>query len=488
MSTSTPSLSRLDEDIIFRVLHFAPYIWEVLNFTATCQRFHSVAEDHLRSLEYLDIRLLYRLDSPEAEAINDGIKTLITQRIGGQLAEVKILNAGFWMSQIDFVSRLNLVPDRVKQLMQEKPSSALSKLVREVACNRTTIRMQQRVRLETCQGVMEEALNILKTDKDAFRDIVEGLSTVTTLEAKIQDVGKPGDILRADWLFPCLETIRLKLPGSEGSYFHYSSSGLKDLIEHMSPQLKYQVRDLDLLESPEFAVDLCDYLSRLAVDCETRIGTYPSPYLVSHYKALEDALRACGGEDTEAFLSAICRRRVIARKYLNMEELRGLICFRPNNLERLYLHLLYNHDDESVAELFQCIIDNCPNVTHLELSCHRVSYDTIVNLIDGIGFSLEQIVFKYEGDFCPSIITAIVNHCPNLKCLILKGFAHHIEYLKPFYPSFRQMPNLDVVSFSSDASFSGHHYANLVYCNDKMSLLEGSGVYEYLGDTESESD
>ncbi|KAI1283124.1 hypothetical protein HDE_12822 [Halotydeus destructor] len=472
MSANQACLSCLCRDAVKKVLYFAPYIWDVLHLTATSRRFHSEAEQHLETLQYLDIRLPYRLHQPEAVAINEGIKSLIMSRIGDQLIEVKILKPNYWMGEIDFFRRLKMVSEGVKLWMDENENSALSNLMREVAIKDCTIRMQDYVRQEKCSSVLDDLEPIVESNMNLFRAIKQDLSTVETLDFKLDHRERFGPITDMS-LFQSLRVVKLSVPDARYCFSIQQVPSLIWLLDNAKNPVKIRFGYFHFLDCPLLFVGFQNYLSRLSVDWNVDLNVSPSPFNVASYVALDVVVGEFVGQDTDALISAICRTKTIDMEEFDLDEAKGLICHRSHDIQNLKLKLQLI-DDQSIAELFRCIIENCHNLKQLSLKVFGNLDDHLVGLVEATGGSLEHIDFTYDKKTSRDIISAIVSHCPNLRTLKLKGKGFPYTWLKSFYQTFRQMPQLDVVSFSNWYSRGTEQALAFMYCNDKMALESGA--------------
>ncbi|KAI1283138.1 hypothetical protein HDE_12814 [Halotydeus destructor] len=463
---SNASLDTLDDRIVKKVLYFARYIWDVLHFTATSQRFHAVAEEHLKTLEYPDIRLPFQLGSPQAEAIKHGMKTLIEDRIG-QLTKVHILKPYHWLRESNLFASFKLISEAVKRAFLEGKDSALIKLMMEFVA--TCMNQQNYIELDGL-GVMRDLMPLLRvSDRSLSWGIYYTLSAVNRIEVHVDSDLDPNLLIVGSMMFPKLKVIGLDVKGFDRLLSPECIPALIHLLETFDDLIKLRLGYFEFLANPAFATGLKDHLSKLYIDLDDEHACFPSPFTLASYEQLEAELAVVDGPDKEAFLSAICRVKRIATWKLHLEDAKELIGYRSRDTEKLDI-VLRDVVEAEADELFQCVVESCPNLTQLKLNIEGSLDDAITALIEKIGSSLRVIRFIYDQDSLPKVVSVIVTHCPNLERLELKGRAYQVEAIKMFYSAFRRMPNLDKVLFQSSMCCGSHVQVTLVYCNDKMAL------------------
>ncbi|KAI1283256.1 hypothetical protein HDE_12813 [Halotydeus destructor] len=320
---ATSSLSILAEDVISQVLYFTPCIWDVLHFTATSQRFHSVAEEHLKTLTYLYIRLPFQLGSPQAEPIKEGIKTLVKDRLSTRLTVVDILNPRYWLRELDLWTRLQLVSERVKHIICKNTDSALYDLMCLIAIDGTTIKKHHRRHLQLNGKLINDLVRLIDSNEKHPFEVAEMLSSVETLDIHLDGLGA---VSYVDWttLFPNLKVLGLGFRFFGDTLSPEIAPTLIRTIGDMKEEGKLKLNYFEFLTNPALASLLQGYLSRLCIDWNVEYRGFPPPFDLSSYEKLEAKISGFL-EDTETFLSAICRSKQITFYYSDLEKAMRLI-------------------------------------------------------------------------------------------------------------------------------------------------------------------
>ncbi|KAI1283137.1 hypothetical protein HDE_12815 [Halotydeus destructor] len=468
MSSRPPSLNGVHDDVISRVLYFAPYIWDVLNFTATSRRMNRLSEQHLKSLKYLDIRISCKWYSCP---IMEGVKKLCLHRCG-QLAEIKILNPERFISDTEFINGLHVLPVAQKRLAKE---AALFRLHCQRFFDGTTIAKQSSLHLDGNPMLLRYSREINNLDLDSVRYFRNDFSAIKRMCIPI-DVGSrfhADAIHKCCFLFTNLEEVCLKFVSFITS--HLSASWIlkavdcfKEVTDNVVVELSHKL----VLAFPKIMHQLTRTLPKVHIYSDLtapspRSGDYPFDYEAFEIVLKEDVDEKYHDE----FLRSVSRSKDV-RDFSNEEE--QVLAFYGQYTENIRLQFTDEAVNQLSASLASCIKANCPNLTSVTFqSCKRssndfINYDdTMVHLIEQLGPRLENLTIDYaNGNVSLRILLTILNHCPKLERFESKSRESlSRDDFKGLLPRFRQMARLDYFGLKNNEG-------ELQYCNDKLSFLD----------------
>ncbi|KAI1283123.1 hypothetical protein HDE_12821 [Halotydeus destructor] len=205
MSTNSVSLLQLNDDIIRRALYFSHHIWDVLHVNATCQRLHSLSEYHMKTMRYVDLRLLCDPYLEDDGVIKDGIKRHLVTRIGRQLVELKLAKEHAQVISIDVLEMLQLLPRTLKSLVKEDEKSELAALLIRLGNDGKLVKKHQSLNItDKLAQILVDAVYKIDSSIIEFKN---DSSTVERLNLSLSDEWFDVDVLvKCFELFPRSET------------------------------------------------------------------------------------------------------------------------------------------------------------------------------------------------------------------------------------------------------------------------------------------
>ncbi|KAI1283119.1 hypothetical protein HDE_12825 [Halotydeus destructor] len=469
--SSIRSLCDLDDDVIGVILLFAPHIWDVLNFTATCQRLNTLSERHLKTLKYLDLRIPYRENSESANIIEEGIKQLCLRRCGNQLTKIRFLKAERWQDDTEFIRSLKLLPETVMKLSDE--TEELDNLKYGLLSHDDTL---EKVRTVIWFKPEMIALNAVVDKSDDW--VLAGLRRDFITVKKLDIVFAENDqfeihgIAKCCTYFPHLEALSFEF--NESSSFEFDTFVTKtiSLLSQIDDKVQLELSHWLILSFPIVIACLKDYLQRLHIYSPSAPENPFATTTYSKYQELETVLADSFYEKyREPILQSVSRVKMIEMFTDGAEK---IISFHGHYTETLHL-FVYHVKPLQRKQLFKCIKRNCPNFRHVYLDFYDDSEDQILDFFESFGHSMEtvSIYFHEKGTLSSQMLLTILEYCPKLKSFDCNGKpAQEIEQYASLCEHFRRFRHLEYVKLKTGHDYTLPHLLSMVYCNGKMALTE----------------